>query len=119
MNLLEETKRALQEFKHNISDIIWIGGNDYRIKIDEFIKLADVEYDNGYGGQEVAKDLVVVGEDWFLERHEYDGAEWWEYKTIPQMPKAVKTVNGLTGGSWSTLAEINEGNYDMRGGEQE
>ena len=29
---------------------------------------------------EVAEDLVVVGDNWWIERHEYDGNEWWEYK---------------------------------------
>jgi len=47
-----------------------------------------VEYDSGYGATKVAKDLVIVGEDWWLERCEYNGSEWWEFKTLPVKPKA-------------------------------
>jgi hypothetical protein len=35
--------------------------------------------------------LEIVGDDWWLERHEYDGAEWWEYKTKPSMPESIVT----------------------------
>lgn len=27
---------------------------------------------------------VVVGKDFWLERGEYDGSEWWSFKTTPQ-----------------------------------
>ena len=54
---------------------------------EEFAKLANKKYDNGYGGNEVPLDLIVVGKDWWLERHEYDGAEWWEFKKLPVKPK--------------------------------
>ena len=29
------------------------------------------DYDSGLGGQEIAKGFLIVGEDWWLERHEY------------------------------------------------
>ena len=41
---------------------------------------------NGFGGAEVNENLFVVGADWWLERHEYDGSEWWEFKTLPTKP---------------------------------
>jgi len=28
--------------------------------------------------------LTVAGDDWWLERHGYDGSEWWEFKTLPK-----------------------------------
>lgn len=107
INLLEETKRVLEDYGHTLSDIVWVGCYDYRIEIDQFIELANVVYDNGYGSEEVATDLLVVGNDWWLERHEYDGSEWWEYKSMPQMPPEVKSVNCVVG--WSaTLTQMNE-----------
>ena len=30
---------------------------------------------------------VAVGDNWWLERAEYDGSEWWEFKTIPKEPR--------------------------------
>lgn len=109
-NLLEETKGILEKQGHTLSDIVWVGCRDYRIEIDQFIKLANVTYDHGYGSEEVATDLLVVGTDWWLERHEYDGAEWWEYKSLPQMPQEVKSVNHVVANRCGgTLAMINEG----------
>jgi hypothetical protein len=109
-NLLEETKRILQKTGHTLSDIVWVGCEDYRIEIDQFIELADVVYDDGYGSEEVATDLLVVGADWWLERHKYDGSEWWEYKTIPQMPEEVRSVDRVVATDrWGgTLTRINE-----------
>ncbi len=50
----------------------------------------------GYGGEEVATDLLVVGEDWWLERHSYDGAEWFEYKTMYQKPTKELELFAIT-----------------------
>ena len=71
------------------------------------IKLADVEYDDGFGGQTVAKDLLVVGDGWWLERNEYDGSEWWEFRRPPQKPDKVRDVVTLMGKYWATLKEQN------------
>lgn len=68
-------------------------------------------YDSGYGKSEVAEDLVIVGDGWWLERNEYDGAEWWEYKETPKQINEVKEVKRLAGGidTGDTLAELNKG----------
>ena len=108
MNLLGETKDKLKENGKTIHDISWVGCREYSIPLENFIECADKEYDDGYGSQEVAIDLMVVGDTWWLERHEYDGAEWWEYKELPQRPIAEKTVNTLIGGFWHTLEKLNE-----------
>ena len=47
------------------------------------ITILNFEYDDGYGITEVNMGLKLVGKDFWLERHEYDGSEWWEYKTLP------------------------------------
>ena len=48
------------------------------------------EYDDGYGETEVKDDLQIVGANWWLERHEYDGSEWWEFKSLPTQPEEYK-----------------------------
>ena len=88
-NLLHETIGALKENGKTEKDIKWIGSNEVEIPQEMFFKMADTVYDSGYGGQEVASDLMIVGYDWWLERHEYDGSEWWEFKTIPNKPKNI------------------------------
>lgn len=63
-----------------------VQGKGIAISIDKFIKLANVLYDDGYGGQEVAADLVLIMNDggWY-ERAEYDGSEWWVRKKCPDI----------------------------------
>lgn len=72
-------------------------GNDYdddrcvielrsnRTEQDEFSfleTLASIDYDNGYGGQELFGTIVFKDGTW-LERGEYDGSEWWEHRKLP------------------------------------
>lgn len=48
-----------------------------------FLKiLASIDYDNGYGGQELFGTIVFKDGTW-LERGEYDGSEWWEHRKQP------------------------------------
>ena len=85
-HLLEETLDILQDYGKTIEDVKWIGTNEYIIPIEQFIKIADRMYNGGYGIEEVDTGLVVVGEDWWLARAEYDGSEWWEFRKIPTKP---------------------------------
>ena len=84
-NLRKETIAVLKEHGKKWSDVVGVCGNDFQITKEQFLELADKRYDSGYGGNEVALDLKVVGKDFWLERNEYDGAEWGEYKEIPNL----------------------------------
>ena len=88
-NLKDETLNILYKHGKSIEDIKWIGDSENEIPIDTFFEKADAFYDDGYGGVEVNTWLVVVGEDWWLERHDYDGSEWWEFKTKPVRPQKI------------------------------
>lgn len=37
----------------------------------------DIEYDNGYGSQELFGMVLFTDKSW-ISREEYDGSEWWE-----------------------------------------
>ena len=95
INLLEETKAVLADNGKTMDDIIYICSEDYRIPISDFELLADVNYDNGFGGQEILPDLKLCGANFWLERYEYDGSEWWEYKTMPAIPEKIKILTSL------------------------
>jgi hypothetical protein len=58
---------------------------------EEFLHKLDFEYDNGYGGQVLHGTVWLTEENTWLERGEYDGSEWWEYKECPQIPDKLKT----------------------------
>jgi hypothetical protein len=90
MNLLKETTEVLKENNKTWKDVKWVGCRKFQIPIELFRELADKEYDDSFGLEEVATDLLVVGDSWWLERHEYDGSEWWEYKELPKEPEILR-----------------------------
>ena len=109
MNLLEETEQYLEQIT---SPIIFIGSLEtgHSCTWEEFKVLADIEYNSGYGSQNISKDLVIVFSDTsILRRVEYDGSEWWEYVEVPKIPENNKKITTLcNGGMWETLEEMNK-----------
>lgn len=96
-NLWEETNKALKAKSKSFNDVVAICGNDFQITKEDFKKYSKTEYDNGYGSPQVAEDLVIIGDDFWLERHEYDGAEWWEFKDMPNYKELpFKPITALT-----------------------
>jgi hypothetical protein len=86
INLLEETITCLIGNNKKVEDVEYVGirGTDKKTNWEQFAKYAkDIKYDNGYGGEFINLHLVIVGDDWWLERAEYDGSEWWAYKERP------------------------------------
>ena len=114
-NLLKETKLVLKENGKTIKDIVAVQGNDFGISVEDFLKLADTEYNAGYGSSKVAEDLIIIGNGFWLERAEYDGSEWWEYKEFPKILENIASVNALTVNQcnfykfvgWKTLKKLN------------
>ncbi len=112
MNLLEETIEDIESAGKSVEDIIFIGSQNsgHSCTWEEFKVLANIEYHNGFGGQEVASDLIIVFSDKsYLDRHEYDGSEGWEFHPAFEMPGAVKKISRLVGDRyWPSLEELNK-----------
>jgi len=92
MTLLEETLHVLKRYKKNPIDVKWCGSKSFGwFTWDEFASVADKDY--GFSGllddahPKVATDLLIVGDDWWLERYNCHEKEWWEYKTLPKKPE--------------------------------
>ncbi|NCB47635.1 hypothetical protein EOM81_11535 [bacterium] len=95
-NLLKETIEVLAENGKSEADVLWVGNKKAYVSWADFAEYAkNLEYDSGYGGNEIDGGLLVVGLDWWLERHEYDGSEWWEFKSLPIKPKDNAAVDVL------------------------
>ena len=108
-NLWEETTRMLAAHGKTFENVEYVQGSGFGITKENFERVAKKsKYYSGFGAPEVADDLVVVGDNWWLERHEYDGSEWWEYKEKPKQISEIKEVSHLAGGMWNKLAELNE-----------
>jgi len=96
-NLLDETLEVLQKNGKSAADVRWCGSIGFGwFSWDDFVWLANTEYSDGYYSCGVAEDLLVVGEDFWLERHDYDGRRWWEFKRLPQRPENYVKPIALT-----------------------
>ena len=54
-----------------------------------FLDAIDFHYHSGFGGQELFGFIWFEDGTW-AERGEYDGSEWWEYKSQPEIPNGCK-----------------------------
>lgn len=100
-NLWEETISVLKNHSLTWEDVdaVVLDGDNVIISKDNFERVArETNYDSGYGSAEIRGDLIIVGWNWWLERVEYDGAEWWELKTKPFIPNEITTVTTLREG---------------------
>lgn len=88
MNLFEDTIESLEENGKTFADVKYITCDTGNINVEDFKTIAkNTEFCRGYGRQEVAADLMIVGENWILVRLEYDGFEWWEFLNIQSKPE--------------------------------
>jgi hypothetical protein len=83
INLLEETLRVLKRNGKTPQDVLWVGDQFKKTTWDDFASIANFNYDNGFGFNEIESSLLIVGKDFWLEREEYDGSECWVYKEYP------------------------------------
>lgn len=54
----------------------------------KFLNDLNFEYDSGYGGQELYGTVWFKDNTW-AGRGEYDGSEWWEVHSLPDIPKEL------------------------------
>lgn len=106
-NLLEETLQAIRgagRTPEEVSHVAWgVAPDGGWCRWAHFEPVAArITYDRGYGSAFINQTLTVVGvSGWWLERHEYDGSEWWEYKSTPLFPPTAgrqPTVDDLLDG---------------------
>lgn len=92
-NLLKETLDELDYKGKTGNDIQYVkyskyedyGIEEYYCSWEDFKEVAaKVDYYDGYGAVEIL-EIYIVGKDFWLERSEYEGSEWWEYKEMPHI----------------------------------
>lgn len=99
MNCYDELVRKLEKINYTFKDInyAFINCNKRGLGVKPFYlepehtdnslktfkeNCQKIYYDNGYGSQELFGYIVFKDGSW-LERHVYDGSEWWDYKKKP------------------------------------
>ena len=97
MNFMKETLHVLKEKNYTVDEILWIGTRKWHVKHPENLEFLNVDYDPGYGTNEISMGLVIVMEDysWFT-RQEYDGSEWWSHHSMPTARGESKSINDVT-----------------------
>lgn len=58
-------------------------------ELKTFFKSLDFMYDAGYGGQQLFGTVWLKDGIW-LTRGEYDGSEWWDHHSLPEVPDLLK-----------------------------
>jgi hypothetical protein len=54
-----------------------------------FLESLDFQYDAGFGGQNLFGTIWFTDGTW-ATRGEYDGSEWWEHHTRPEIPVELR-----------------------------
>ena len=82
---LNKIKFAKIAFEPNFNEFeeFFLPSNRTEEQEKDFINFLDREYDNDYGAQHLFGIIVFKDNSW-VERHEYDGSEWWETKVVPK-----------------------------------
>lgn len=82
-NLLDETIEILKKNNKTKDDVKWIGTRLVYSTWDDFEKAANFEYYEGTSYPVINDSLMIVGEDWWLERTKINGYQSWIFKTFP------------------------------------
>ena len=107
-NLWEETLEVLRDHGKTFEGVRYIQGSDFKITKENFERLAkQANYHSGFGAACVPTDLTIVGKGWWLERGEYDGSEWWDFKETPKQINEVRNISCIVGGMWPKLKDLN------------
>lgn len=97
MTLYETLTNCLSSNGLSFKDVSWIGNTDYEITLENFCEIAKITPDDKFfGSDSIPTDLLVVGANFWIERVETTNHYIWEYKSIPQKPKKILTVNALS-----------------------
>ena len=122
MNLKEETLEVLHNNGKHKEDVKYVCGEYFQIGLGQFWELSDTEYDSSYGAPEIAQDLMLIGDDFWMERGEYDGFEWWDFHTMPDITGLpIREITAISVSQynaihkpeygkigWEPLSELNE-----------
>jgi hypothetical protein len=115
MNLLVETLDVLHRNLKSVEDVLWCGSELWGyFSWEVFEKLANIQYES-LRVPKVATDLLVVGKDFWLDRHwDYDKGEWWEYHDIPQKPnKYIEPITLIWEGDELPLKGLKDINLEL------
>jgi len=119
MNLLAETIDNLKMYYHDESQVLWVGSYDGRLCVswEEFKEIAASVSKTSFGTDQIAEDIVIVGENWWLERHHDGSFSWWVHRQVPKKTRKHKSFRLILHEQGGDLESINR-LIDNDGGEK-
>jgi hypothetical protein len=107
-NCLQDALTVMGQAGKSPADVLWVGSEDgtYAISWEQFVPMANFEYADGE--KSVARDVVIVGDGWWLERWFVD-EDWmsgWVYKENPTRKFNAAPFDAVRGGYDDTLASL-------------
>ena len=105
-NLLKDVEWVLRLHHKTLDDVRLFAGAEFQITKENFLKCAAVDYEF----QEIAFDLKLIGDNWWMDRRSDDGGDYWDYHEFPDVSSLpVEKVRRLTGkddGRWWVLSQF-------------
>lgn len=96
-NFKEHVCAFLNKHGESIENANWAGFVGYGKfeTIDEFLEFCDFEYEEDMYDlmpefsrfDDIIEQLVIVGDDWWVEIYTYDGLNYLDFKKSPDKPK--------------------------------
>ena len=95
VNFKKEILDTLKINNKTTKDIEWLGFNDCVIEndIENFLSLADIGHEVGFGCPTIDDSFLIVGKDWWIEVDDYDGYQDLVFRTKPSKPEKTIKVN--------------------------
>ena len=87
---------ALSYHGKSVEDVKWVGSKDFSVPLDNFYNLCrKIPYTED---SDIPTDLLVVGEDFWLERVfvNHDAIGLWQYRTFPVKPEKEFQLSTLS-----------------------
>ena len=75
-----EVKHIHIVYEESYENKITIAGS-----LQDVIEKLNFDYYEGFGGQKIFGNIWYEDGTW-SDRGEYDGSEWWQYQTCPEIP---------------------------------
>jgi hypothetical protein len=91
-NLLEDVFVTLRDVFKTTDDVQWVIWSSGKDKYDDVIDTFWCTWDEfaeqadgmNFGNMvKIDPNIRLIGADWWIERREYDGKEWWEFVAHP------------------------------------
>lgn len=87
MSLLNATLKELELHDKTPDDVRYVQTSEFKISWENFIKVSDFEPEDSDDTERMFRsDLVIVGDDWFMEREiDYDWCtDYWVFRQFPK-----------------------------------